>query len=121
MPKTPLFVPVEFETRDLQSPSEAAPAEVFPDREKFEELAKEIRGDLVDIQNGVSDLTPYPITFPKDNCLPLVLLDRFLQRPSRKALKMFNQISLQDLCFKCSETWKAKFNTILTEEGVENV
>lgn len=100
----------------MESPAEANPAERFPPKETFEALVLEIHKEIQEIQNGSSDLTPYPIQFPKDRVLPAIILDRFIQKPMRKSLIDFLIISRQDLGAKAYNHWREQFNTILEGE-----
>jgi hypothetical protein len=116
-----LFTPVKFEKVQVGPPASENPVEVFPGRDKWTLVAMEIREDIEGIQNGMSDLVANAIQFPKGQCVPLIALDRFIQKPSRKYLEDFLALSLQDIGARAADHWKELANTVLSTEGVTNV
>lgn len=116
------FDKVDFgEPLPLKTPSETKPVENFPGREKFEDVVREIQKEIMAIQHGGSDLTHYPIHFPKGQALPLIMLDRFIQHPSRKGLVQFLVISKQDLGARAADFFKDKVNEVLKKEGIDEI
>lgn len=116
-----LFTPVNFEEVQVGPPASEKPVEAFPGRDKWTDVSMEIRQDVEGIQNGMSDLVANAIQFPKGQCVPLIALDRFIQKPSRKYLEEFLALSLQDIGARAADHWKEMINAVLTAEGVENV
>lgn len=117
-----LFKEVDFgEPLPLKAPSENVPVETFPGRECFEAIVREIHAEIQAIQHGGSELTAYPIYFPKGQVLPAIMLDRFVQKPSRAKLIQFLKIAKQDLGARPAEFFKDKINNVLKLEGVDEV
>jgi hypothetical protein len=116
------FKEVDFgDPLPLTSPSENQPVETFPERKVFEKAVKEIHEEIVSIQHGGSELTATAIYFPKGQVLPAIMLDRFIQKPSRTGLVRFLAIAKQDLGARPADFFRDKFNEVLEEVGVDAV
>ena len=88
-----------FEEVDLSPNSSIrkAPVEQFPAAEEFREAIDLFHKEVESMKMGNSDLVVGAIQFPKDICIPSVVLDRFYAKPNQENLRTFIESCQQDL------------------------
>ena len=93
MSKSKYFNEVEFESPKPTTP----PVPEFPPAEAFRPAIDKFRKEVDMIKRGTSDHVKGAIQFPKDICIPQVVLDRFYTKPNERTLRDFLESCKQDL------------------------
>lgn len=102
-----------FEEVALEAPKATQPAiPEFPEVEAFRDAIDEFRKEVNHIKKGTSKNVKGAIQFPKDICIPQVVLDRFYTRPSEATLREFLEICQQDLGQRAAKAIAEEFGKV---------